>query len=95
MTIGIKDVEHVALLARLGLSEVEKTLFAEQLNTILEYAAVLERLDTAQVPPTSHVLPLQNVMRPDDSRPSLPREEALANAPDREEGFFKVPRIIE
>lgn len=88
------DVEHVALLARLELSEKEKEIYTEQLAKILEYAAVLQELDTADVPPTAHVLPLHNVFREDRVRDHLPVDEVLANAPDREGNYFKVPRII-
>lgn len=88
------DVEHVALLARLELSEKEKEIYTEQLAKILEYAAVLQELDTADVPPTAHVLPLHNVFREDRVGDHLPVDEVLANAPDREGNYFKVPRII-
>lgn len=92
--ITIKDVEHVALLARLELSAEEKKLYADQLNAILTYVEMLNELDTEDVPPTAHVLPLQNVFREDRVGGNLPPEEVLANAPEREEQFFKVPKII-
>jgi len=92
--ITIKDVEHVALLARLELSAEEKKLYADQLNAILTYVEMLNELDTEDVPPTAHVLPLQNVFREDKVGGNLPTEEVLANAPEREEQFFKVPKII-
>ncbi|WP_027717820.1 Asp-tRNA(Asn)/Glu-tRNA(Gln) amidotransferase subunit GatC [Desulfovirgula thermocuniculi] len=93
--ISIKEVEHVALLARLELSEEEKEMYARQLGAILEYAQMLNELDTADVPPTAHVLPLQNVWREkDEVGRQLEPEEVLANAPDREGQFFKVPRIV-
>jgi len=88
------DVEHVALLARLELGEDEKELYTSQLGKILEYAAVLRELDTTDIPPTAHVLPLQNVFREDVVGEHLPVEDVLANAPEREGNFFKVPRII-
>jgi len=88
------DVEHVALLARLELNEEEKELYTRQLGKILEYAAILQELDTTEVPPTAHVLPLHNVFREDRVSGHLPVEEVLANAPDREGNYFKVPRII-
>lgn len=88
------EVEHVALLARLDLSEEETDLYTTQLAKILEYAAVLDRLDTSDVPPTAHVLPLQNVFREDLVGEHLTPDDVLANAPEKEEGFFKVPRII-
>lgn len=94
MKISKEQVEHVAMLARLELTEDEKGIYTEQLNSILEYAAVLDKLDTKDVPPTAHPLPLQNVFREDVVRPSIEQEDALANAPDGEDGFFKVPKIV-
>ncbi len=94
MKLSREEVEHVAILARLALSEEEKEQFRAQLSSVLEYAEMINRLDTAHVEPTYHVLPLQNVSRPDETRESLPREEVLGNAPEREAGYFKVPRII-
>ncbi len=95
MKITRKDVEHVALLSRLELGESDVAKFTGQLNAILDYIDVLSKVDTAGVEPTAHVLPLKNVMRADEPRPSLPRELALANAPEQEDGYFKVPRILE
>ncbi|MDA8211207.1 MAG: Asp-tRNA(Asn)/Glu-tRNA(Gln) amidotransferase subunit GatC [Clostridia bacterium] len=89
-----KDVEHVALLARLELSEAEKEKFTEQLNAILEYADALKKLDTTNVQPTAHPLPINNVFREDVARPGIANEDALANAPEQEDGFFKVPKIV-
>ena len=94
MMITKKDVEHVALLARLELSEVEKEKFTEQLNAILEYADALKQLDTTNVQPTAHPLPINNVFREDAARPSITNGEALSNAPEQEDGFFKVPKIV-
>lgn len=88
------DVEHVALLARLELSEEEKEIYTEQLGKILEYAGILQELDTTDIPPTAHVLPLQNVFREDRVTEHLSPDEVLGNAPDREANYFKVPRII-
>ena len=90
-----KDVEHVARLARLALTDAEIERVREQLNGILTYIEKLNELDTSDVEPTSHAVPLVNVMRDDEAGPCLPREEALANAPDRAGEFFRVPRIIE
>ena len=90
-----EEVEHVARLARLELSEDEKTRMTDQLDAILGYFDTLSRLDTSQVEPMTTVIPMVSVMREDVVRPSLPLEEALANAPDREDEFFRVPRIIE
>lgn len=88
-------VLHVARLARLGLSDAEVELFADQLSRILEHMETLRQLDTSAVPPTAQVLALQNVMRPDVARPSLPRESVLANAPDTDGEFFRVQAILE
>ncbi len=90
-----KDVEHVARLARLALSDAEIEKMREQLNGILAYIEKLNALQTADVEPTSHAVPMVNVMRDDAPGPCLPRDEALANAPDRAGEFFRVPRIIE
>lgn len=95
MSIAVQDVEHVAKLARLDLSEEEKTKFTEQLNAILKYAEKLNELDTDDVAPTSHVLPIANVMREDEVRPSLPIEKVLLNAPDEEDGQIRVPAVLE
>ncbi len=95
MKITREEVEHVARLARLELTEEEKERMRAQLDSILQYMEKLNELDTTAVEPTSHVIPLVNVMREDELRPSLPQEEALANAPDRQDVFFRVPRIIE
>jgi len=95
MSITVKDVEHVANLARLELTEAEKEQMTGQLNAILEYADKLNELDTSGIEPTSHVLPLYNVMREDEARPSLPAEKALLNAPEEEDGHFKVPAVLE
>lgn len=95
MSISIKDVEHVAKLARLELSEQDKEKFTGQLNSILKFAEKLNELDTENVEPTSHVLDIKNVVRQDEVKASLPREEALRNAPSQEDGHFKVPPIIE
>ncbi|BAU29835.1 aspartyl/glutamyl-tRNA(Asn/Gln) amidotransferase subunit C [Aneurinibacillus soli] len=89
------EVEYVAKLARLNLTEEEAVKYTEQLNSILEFAGKLNELDTADVPPTSHVLDVYNVMRDDIVRPSLSHEDALRNAPDEEDGQFKVPAVIE
>ncbi len=94
MALTIKEVEHVALLARLSLSEAEKAKFASQLSMILDYAGRLNLLPTDGVEPLTHILPISNVMRPDDVRPSMPREEIISNAPLAEEGQYKVPKII-
>ena len=90
-----KEVEHVARLARLELTEDEKERMTAQLDAILGYIEKLNHLDTSAVEPTSTVIPMVSVMREDEVRPSLTQDQALANAPDREDVFFRVPRIIE
>lgn len=95
MQITQKDVEQVALLSRLDINETDIQKYTGQLNEILEYMKVLNKADTTNVEPTVHVLPMKNVLRPDVVRPSLERELALANAPEQEDGYFKVPKIIE
>lgn len=89
------DISHVALLARLSLTEDEKERLGKQLNTILEYIGKLNELDTFDIPPTSHVIDIKNVLREDEAKPSMPKEKALSNAPDRTEDFYRVPKIIE
>ena len=89
------DIEKVARLARLELSEEEKKTFGNQLDQILTYVEQLNRLDTTGVEPTSHAIPVQNAFREDETRPPFPREEVLGIAPEEEDGHFKVPRIIE
>lgn len=95
MSITIKDVEHVAALARLELTEQEKTTYMDQLNAILKYAEQLNELDTENIEPTSHAVPVLNVMREDETRPSLPIDRVLLNAPDEEDGQIKVPAVLE
>lgn len=94
MALTIKEVEHVALLARLQLKEEEKMVFAEQLSSILEYVDKLNELATDEVEPLTHILPVFNVFRPDEAKPGSPREEILANAPLVEDGQYKVPKIM-
>ncbi|KJU82223.1 Glu-tRNAGln amidotransferase, C subunit [Candidatus Magnetobacterium bavaricum] len=95
MTISQKDVHHIAALSRLSLTEEEKELFGSQLNDILLYVNKLNELDTTDVPPTSHVVPLQNIFRDDTLQQSIALDDALANAPDRTGNFYRVPKIIE
>ena len=87
-------VAHVARLARLALTDDEIELFTGQLGAVLEYADAIRRLDTAAVPPMSHPLPLQNVLRPDTPTPCLSRSEVLEQAPQAEADRFRVPRIV-
>jgi aspartyl-tRNA(Asn)/glutamyl-tRNA(Gln) amidotransferase subunit C len=93
--ITVAEVEHVARLARLELSAAEKERMRSQLDIILGYVAKLREVDTSGVPPTAHVLPLVNVMREDEVRPSYPVDAMLANAPEPEGELFRVPRILE
>lgn len=95
MKITRKDVETVALLSRLEISEVEIEPYTGHLNAFLEYADELTGLDTKGVQPTAHVLPIKNVFRADEARPSLDRDLFLSNAPEKENGYFKVPKIVE
>lgn len=95
MSLDRAAVDHVARLARLALTEAERDRMQAELTQILGHAEKIQQLDLDGVPPTSHSLPLSNVLRPDVVKPSLPPEEALANAPEEEDGRFRVPRIIE
>jgi aspartyl-tRNA(Asn)/glutamyl-tRNA(Gln) amidotransferase subunit C len=95
MSLTIAEVEHIAELARLGLTDVEKTLYRDQLSAILDYAAALQKVDTSAILPTATVLSLRNVMRADAVEPSLPQADVLANAPDVHEGYFRVKAILD
>ncbi len=94
MKISKAEVEYVARLARLEFSERDKELFTTQLNSILDYVGKLGELDTTGVEPTSHAMDVTNAFREDAVGRSLPVEEALSNAPERQDGFFVVPRVI-
>ena len=89
------DIEKVARLARLDLSEEEKETFGNQLEQILTHMEQLNRLDTTGVEPTSHAIPITNAFREDETRPSFPQEEVLGIAPEEEDKHFRVPTIIE
>ncbi len=93
--ISRQEVDHVARLARLALSEEEKARMGVELSSILAYIDQLRELDTSDVEPTSHAIPMVNVMREDEVRPSYPVEAMLQNAPEREGDFVRVPKIIE
>jgi aspartyl-tRNA(Asn)/glutamyl-tRNA(Gln) amidotransferase subunit C len=95
MDIDRATVDHVARLARLDLSDEERERMTTELGNILEHAAKIQALDLDEVEPTSHAIPIRNVMRPDEVRPSLTQKEALSGAPEVEDGRFKVPRILE
>ena len=94
MALTPETVKQVAVLARLSLAEAEVELFTRQLNDILNYVEKLNELDTTDVPPMAHVLELNNALREDEVQDSLPLEEALNNAPDRQRNSFAVPKII-
>ena len=89
------DIEHVARLARLELTDEERVRLREQLGAILEHAAKVGEVAAEDVPPTAYAIPRSNVFRPDELVPSLPVEDVLANAPEAEADRFKVPRIVE
>lgn len=91
--ITIKDVEHVAKLARLELSEDEKIKFSKQLGDILKYVEQMNEVDTTDIEPMSHAIPVVNVMREDTVVSEQTKEELMANAPSKEDGFFRVPKI--
>ena len=93
--LTLDEVSRVAFLARLELTGEEKQRLTHDLNDILAQFARLQELDTTDVPPTSHSIPLQNVFREDVARPSLPRDAATANAPEKRDGNFIVPQIVE
>jgi aspartyl-tRNA(Asn)/glutamyl-tRNA(Gln) amidotransferase subunit C len=95
MSLTLAEVEHIAELARLSLTDAEKILYRDQLSAILDYAAILQQNDTSTISPTATVLPLRNVMRPDEVEPSMSSEDVLANASDVEEGCFRVRAILE
>ena len=93
-TLSRSDVEHVAHLARLGLTREELTRFEGQLNHVLDQYAILARLDTGAIPPTAQTIELENILRDDVARPSLAVDEALANAPARDGDHLVVPAIL-
>lgn len=95
MPLTVKEVQHIAELAKLELTDAERERFRQQLSAVLDYAAALRAVDTSAISPTACVLPLRTVLRDDTPRPSLPRDELLANAPETEAGCFKVPAVLE
>ncbi len=95
MSLTKTEVEHVARLARLELTDAEKEEYTGQLNEILNFVEELRKLDTAHIQPTAHAIPVTNVFRADKVQPSLDPEKVLFNAPDRDDNFFKVPKILE
>jgi len=95
MKLSREEVVHIALLARLGLSEEELEKFREQLSNILENFEILQQVDTSNVLPTAYPIPLENVVREDETSPSLPQRDILANAPRQEESWFRVKAVLE
>jgi aspartyl-tRNA(Asn)/glutamyl-tRNA(Gln) amidotransferase subunit C len=95
MHLTTDEVRHVAELAKLRLTEDEIRQYTQQLAAILDYAEILQQVDTSHVPPTPYVLPLANVLAADEPQPSLPNDAALANAPDAAGGFFRVAAVFE
>jgi aspartyl-tRNA(Asn)/glutamyl-tRNA(Gln) amidotransferase subunit C len=95
MKIDTKLVDHLAKLARLKLNPSESEKMTAELTKILEYVEQLNKLDVAKVEPLVHAFEQHNVLRVDENKPSLPKDKVLANAPDKDKGFFKVPKVIE
>jgi aspartyl-tRNA(Asn)/glutamyl-tRNA(Gln) amidotransferase subunit C len=95
MALTVEEVRHIAYLARLQLDAEEEKRFAEQLSDVLDYAARLSEVDTSEIAPTASVLPLEAPLRSDQVRPCPPREQLLANAPDPQDGLFRVPRVLD
>jgi aspartyl-tRNA(Asn)/glutamyl-tRNA(Gln) amidotransferase subunit C len=93
--LSLEEVETIAELAKLTLTDAEKQTFQEQLSAILDYAEMLQQVDTTDIPPTASAIPLKNVMRPDEVALSLDNEEALFNAPEAEDGSFKVRAVLD
>ena len=95
MKVTKKDLKTVAVLSRLSIAEGETEAYLAEFDEFLQYVDNLATVDTENVEPTTYALPMQNVFREDVIKPSLPREKALANAPVEEDGYFRVPRILE
>ena len=94
MTVGGQEIERLALLARLGLSEEEKERFAIQISSIIDYVDKIHELDVGQASPLINTLPITNVLRDDEARPGPERDVMLKNGPDVEDGYFRVPKIM-
>ncbi|MCX6012647.1 MAG: Asp-tRNA(Asn)/Glu-tRNA(Gln) amidotransferase subunit GatC [Chloroflexi bacterium] len=95
MKLDKKQVEHIATLARLYLTETDMEIFSEQLSNILENFEILQQIDTNNIPPTSQPTDSQNIFREDQIKPSLPQDQVLKNAPQSEDGCFKVRAVLE
>lgn len=95
MTLTDKDVEHIAHLARLALTPAEKEMYREQLTAVLDYAALLNELDLANIPPTTHAVPQHNILREDVVESSLPIEDTLYNAPQQQDNQFLIQSVLD
>lgn len=95
MKVTQADLDNVAVLSRLNIAPEEADKYLAQMDKFLNYVDVLSAVDTENVKPTTYAIPMENVFRPDEVKASLPRELALANAPAQEDGYFKVPRVLE
>ena len=95
MKVTKKDLENVAVLSRLRVPEDEQETYIQQMDAILTYMDNLSEVDTENVKPTTYALPTSNVFREDEVKPSLPREAGLSKAPRKENGYFKVPKVLE
>ena len=95
MSFTRQEIDYVAKLARLSLTDSEKELYAGQMDAILNYVTALNELDTDEITPTSHAVPVENTFRPDVVTPSIGTDKALANSPDRSGTYFRVPPVIE
>ena len=95
MTLDRETVEHIAARARVGLTDAEIERMQGQLGAVLEHISMLQEVDTSEIPPTAQVLPLENVMRDDEVRPSLPLEQVLLNAPRAEDGYIRVNAVLD
>src|SRR5574341_714554 len=93
--LTLEEVEHIAELAKLALTEEEKARFRDQLSAILDYAARLQSLDTSAIPPTASVLPVDTILRDDVARPAMPRDQLLSNTEHQEDGMFRVDVVLE
>lgn len=94
-TLSLEEVEHIAELAKLALTDEEKQRYRQQLSAILDYVQSLNAIDTSDIPPTASVLPVDTVLRADEHRPEPPREDLLENAAEREDGMFRVDAILD
>ena len=95
MRLELETVEHIAALARVGLTSDEMGRMRDQLSAVLDHISMLQEVDTDDIPPTAQVIQQQNVMRDDVVRPSLPREQVLLNAPDQEDGYLRVNAVLD